>query len=66
MCKSLSKAVLLGWSNVKDNNDNNVEFSEENAYIALKNNGLFRNFVIDISSDLENFKSNFLDKSIKS
>ena len=66
MCKSLSQAILLGWSEVKNDKGQDVEFSIENAYIALKNNGLFRSFVIGIATELENFKAEYIDESIKS
>lgn len=64
MCKSLSRTILLDWSNVVDSEGNNVPYSVEVAEQALKNS-LFREFVITVATESENFKAEFVEDSIK-
>ena len=65
LCESISKTILLDWSNVKDDKGNEVEFSKEVAYKVLKDNGIFRSFIIDTATELENFKEETLTDDIK-
>ena len=64
MCKSLSKTILLDWSNVVDSDGHDVPYSIEVAEQALKNS-LFREFVIAVATESENFKAEFVEESIK-
>lgn len=64
MCKTLSKTILLDWSDVIDASGNVVPFSIEAAEKALKNS-LFREFVISVAIESENFRAEFIDESVK-
>lgn len=64
MCKALSKTILLDWSNVINSKGEIVDYSENNAVEALKNSA-FRDFVISIAAEIENYKVEFIDDSVK-
>lgn len=64
MCKALSKTILLDWSNVINSKGENVPYSIEAAEHALKNS-LFREFVITVSTESENFRAEFIEDSVK-
>lgn len=66
LCKSLAKGVLLDWRDVQTSNGTTVDFSEEMAEQALKNNPDLREFVQDFSSDLDNFRSERIKSEGKS
>lgn len=64
MCKALSKTILLDWSNVVNSNGEIVDYSESNAVEALKDSA-FRDYVISIAAEVENYRVEFIDESVK-
>lgn len=64
MCKALSKTILLDWDNVVNSKGEIVDYSEDNASEALKDSG-FRDYVISVAAEIENYKVEFIDDSVK-
>lgn len=64
MCKSLSRTILLNWSNVINSEGEDVPYSIKAAEQALKNS-LFREFVISVATESENFRAEFIEDSVK-
>lgn len=64
MCKALSRTILLGWHNVVNSKGEIVDYSVDNAFKALRDSA-FRDFVISIAVEIENFRSEFIDDSVK-
>lgn len=56
LIQALGEAILLGWDGVKDASENDVPFSRDMAVKALSNDEGFREFVMETSMDMENFK----------
>lgn len=56
LCRAMAEALILDWRNVLDKKGNEAPFSKENVEIALKQNDLFREFVMDFSNDMNNFR----------
>lgn len=63
--KALSRTILLDWSGIKDVDGKEVEYSEENAYEALRDNRDFRNAIEEIASEREAFKEELEEDSQK-
>lgn len=57
LCEAMSKTIVLDWKNVQSTDGAQAAYSQENAYLALKNSDEFREFVQDYSTDLQNFKT---------
>lgn len=57
MAKSMSQTLILDWKNVVDKDKNEVPFTVERAYQALKKNAEFRDFVTEYSTEIENYVS---------
>ena len=55
MAKSMAKTMLLDWHDVVDNSGNNVKFSYDSAFAALRGNSEFREFVTEYATELENY-----------
>ncbi len=53
--------MLVDLSSIKDLNEE-LEYSEENALVLMKNSTEFDNFISDVTSDLSNFQK-FSSKS---
>lgn len=61
LCKSLSKGVLLNWKNfIIDNNE--LEYTEENAESLLRNDPDCRTYVQEFSQDLDNYLTEDLEE----
>ena len=57
LIQALAEAVLLDWRKVVDASGNEVPFSKELALKSLKYDEEFRDFVMEVSSDIANFKA---------
>ena len=57
----LEEMMLIDTSSIKDLNEE-LDYSEENALVLMKNSVDFDNFVSDVTSDLSNFQK-FSSKS---
>lgn len=57
MCKAVSQAILLDWKNVLDGKGSIVNFSQETAFNVLMNNAAFRDFVLEFSMNLNNYRA---------
>lgn len=64
MCKALSRTIVLDWSNVVNSKGETVDYSEDNAFQALRDSA-FRDFVISIATEIENYRSEFVKESVK-
>ena len=53
--RALARAVLLGWENVADQEGNEVPYSEDLGYEALRADPDMLEFVMDMALDNENF-----------
>lgn len=51
----LQDLMLVDLSSIKDLNEE-LEYSEENALVLMKNSTEFDNFISDVTSDLSNFQ----------
>lgn len=56
LIQAISESVLLDWKGVQNSTGNEVPYSKDLGAQALKNDPEFREFVMEISSDLANFK----------
>lgn len=56
LVKAMAQAILLDWSGVEGANDEEVPYSESAALSALTNDEAFREFVMEFSMSLQNFK----------
>lgn len=65
LIQAMAQAILLDWQNVKDKSGADVPFSPEAASKALKS-PMLREFVMEISADLSNFKEEDTDEDVKS
>lgn len=65
MCKALAYAVLLDWEGVEADGVP-VEYSRENAVRALKDNDELKSFVVEIASDISNFRAEKEAEDVKS
>lgn len=63
--ESLVSGVLLDWEDVIDTNGNEVPFSKDNATLLLTNDSVFRKWVTDMSSDLDNFRKEISEQAVK-
>lgn len=63
MVQALSEAILLDWENVPDEDGNLVPYSPKAAYQALMNDEAFREFVMNFSMDLANYRD--ADKEVE-
>lgn len=57
VCKSFSQAIIIDWKDVTDEQGNDVAYSSDMAYEALKNNPDLFEFIQEVSTNLANFKS---------
>lgn len=56
LCRAMAEALVLDWKEVKGKNGQDAAFSKENVETALKHNDSFREFVMEFSGDLNNFR----------
>ena len=56
VCQALSEAILKGWENVKDQDGNDVPYSQKTAMMALMNNEGLREFVQETAADFSAFQ----------
>lgn len=61
LCKAMSKHIMLDWKNVAAGGKT-VEYTPERAYSALKNNPDLREFVIEYSLDMDNFREQEMEE----
>lgn len=64
MCEALSKTILVGWTGVVNGEGQDVPYTIKSAAQALKNSHL-REFVIDIATEIENFRTDFIRDSVE-
>lgn len=56
MSHAMADALVLGWEKVIDNKGQQVEYTAEACYQALKNNEDLRDYISEFSMNLENFR----------
>lgn len=56
LCKAMAEALVIDWKGVLNKAKQEAPFSQESVEIALKRNDGFREFVMDFSNDLNNFR----------
>ena len=56
LCKCYSKAVLLGWDGLQDDEGKDVQYSEEKAYELLRTLPDFRQLVEDFATARELYR----------
>lgn len=56
LCKAMAEALVLDWKGVIGKDKQEAPFSSTNVEIALRQNDSFREFVMDFSNDLNNFR----------
>lgn len=61
LCRAMADSLILDWENVVNSKGEMVEYSADICYNTLKKNPEFREFVIDFSSNLENYRSQDID-----
>lgn len=66
LIQAISESVLLDWKGVKNREGAEVEYTPERGRQALKNNPAFREFVMEVSSDLGNFQAEEREHEVKS
>lgn len=55
MCRAMSGTVLLGWSGLKDENGEEIPFTEENGASLLYHDPDAREFVSVIAGEVDSF-----------
>lgn len=48
--------LVIDWSGIEDENDNELPFTKENCYLALQQSNDLLEFIIDKSNDFSNFQ----------
>jgi len=66
LCKAMAEHIVVGWRHVCSSDGEEVSYTSERCEQALLNNEDLREFVQDISLDLENFKDESDDEAVKS
>jgi len=62
MSRALSRAVVLDWRDVTNNDGENVPYDVEICYNVIRNNAEFRDFVTDFATEISNFISEERDE----
>lgn len=61
MCQAMAEGLIIDWSGVTDKAGNEVKYSIDNGYKALKNNPDLREFVTEFSTNLDNFRNEAIE-----
>lgn len=56
LIQALAEAILLDWKGVKNSAGEDVAYSVKSAITALTNDPAFREFVMEFSAEMENFR----------
>lgn len=65
MCKAMSQALLIDWKNVKNDSGDDVQYDSNIAYQALMFDESLREFIMEFSINIQNFKSESDEESVK-
>ena len=60
--QAMAETILLDWKNVMDSQGNEVPYSSEKAFIALKNSREFREAVSGFAGNESNYFKDVLEK----
>lgn len=66
MTRAMADALVIGWEGVVDSANQQVQFSSEACYKALKNNEELRDFISDFAMNLEHFRREQKEALVKS
>lgn len=56
LIQAIAEGILLDWKGVKDSKGENVSYSVKTAATALTNDEAFREFVMEFSAEMENYR----------
>lgn len=56
LTQAIGEALLLDWSGVKNSKGEEVPYSAKTAVTALRNDEALREFVMEFSTELQNFR----------
>lgn len=59
---AIAEAILLDWKDVTDADGNEIKYSVKIAVRALTNDPDFRDFVMEFSAEMENFREEELEE----
>ena len=65
LCKAMAQAMLLDWEGVTDADKNEIPYSRETAFQALRYDLSFRNFVMDIATEDERERTESMESLAK-
>lgn len=64
-CEAMATGILLDWEDVYDDTGKEVAYSKEVAKGALMNDTDFREFVSEVSTELENYRKEEIEQKVK-
>lgn len=64
-CESMASGLLLDWKDVYDDTGDKIAYSKEIAKAALMNDPDFREFISEVSTELENYRKEDIEDKVK-